>query len=341
VRKPVVVITGANGEIGHGLIDRLAERSERAIVTLDLTPLDASISKKVDREITGSILDRGALERILAEFQVELIFHLAALLSTRSEFTPITAHEVNVGGTLNLLEFAQHEAESHGRPVTFMYPSSIAAYGLPDLETKTRARKVEEDDWMQPTTMYGCNKLYCEHLGTYYARHYKQLAAERAGGRVDFRCVRFPGLISANTTPSGGTSDYAPEMIHAAAKGEPYSCFVRPDTRIPFMAMPDGVDALLKLAAAPRDRLTRSAYNITAFNPSAEEIRAVVVEAFPSARIDWYADTKRQRIVDSWPADVNDSAARRDWGFDAKLDFERAFSDYLIPRIRERYRSQH
>ena len=145
-----MLITGANGEIGHGLIDRLAEQAERAVVTLDLTALDRTISKKVDREITGSILDRGLLERILAEFQVELIFHLAALLSTRSEFTPITAHEVNVGGTLNLLEFAQHEAESHGRPVTFMYPSSIAAYGLPSLDSKMRAGKVREDDWMQP-----------------------------------------------------------------------------------------------------------------------------------------------------------------------------------------------
>jgi nucleoside-diphosphate-sugar epimerase len=339
VRKPVVLITGANGEIGHGLIDRLAEQSERAIVTLDLAPLDPAISRKVDREITGSILDRGALERILAEFQVELIFHLAALLSTRSEFTPITAHEVNVGGTLNLLEFAQHEAESHGRPVTFMYPSSIAAYGLPNLETKMRAGKVREDDWMQPTTMYGCNKLYCEQLGTYYARHYKQLAAERASGRVDFRCVRFPGLISAVTTPSGGTSDYAPEMIHAAAKGQPYSCFVRPDTQIPFMAMPDGVDALLTLAAAPRGGLTRTAYNVAAFNPSAQEVRDVVMTAFPSAKIDWLADAKRQHIVDSWPADVDDGAARRDWGFAPRLDFERAFSEYLIPRIRERYRA--
>jgi len=338
VRKPVVLITGANGEIGHGLIDRLAERADRAIVTLDLTPLDPVIARKVDREMTGSILDRGVLERILAEFQVELIFHLAALLSTRSEFTPITAHEVNVGGTLNLLEFAQHEAESHGRPVVFMYPSSIAAYGLPDLETKARAGRVKEDDWMQPTTMYGCNKLYCEQLGTYYARHYKQLAAERASGRVDFRCVRFPGLISAVTTPSGGTSDYAPEMIHAAAKGEPYSCFVRPDTRIPFMAMPDGVEALLRLAAASRGDLSRTAYNVAAFSPSAEQIRDVVLEAFPAARIDWDNDTKRQHIVDSWPADVDDGAARRDWGFSPQLDFDRAFSDYLIPRIRERYR---
>ena len=103
--------------------------------------------------------------------------------------------------------------------------------------------------------MYGCNKLYCEQLGRYYAKHYKQLAKGHGQpAKVDFRCVRFPGLISAVTVPSGGTSDYAPEMIHAAARGKPYACFVRPDTRIPFMAMPDGVDALLKLAAAPRER---------------------------------------------------------------------------------------
>ena len=187
MRKPVVLITGAGGEIGHGLIARLAERSERAIVTLDVSRLDASIASKVDREITGSILDRGVLERVLAEFQVELVFHLAALLSTRSEFTPVTAHQVNVEGTLNLLEFAQHEAESHGRPVVFMYPSSIAAYGLPDRDAKAAAGKVKEDEWSHPTTMYGCNKLYCEQLGTYYARHYKQLAAEPASGKVDFR----------------------------------------------------------------------------------------------------------------------------------------------------------
>jgi threonine 3-dehydrogenase len=337
VRKPVVLITGAGGEIGHGLIDRLSEQKQRAIVTLDVSPLDPAIASKVDREITGSILDRAVLERILAEYQVELVFHLAALLSTRSEFTPVTAHQVNVEGTLNLLEFAQHEAESHGRPVVFIYPSSIAAYGLPNLETKRRAGRVKEDEWTHPTTMYGCNKLYCEQLGTYYARHYKQLAAETAAGRVDFRCVRFPGLISAVTVPSGGTSDYAPEMIHAAAKGEPYACFVRPDTRIPFMAMPDGVDALLSLAAAPREALTRTAYNVTAFNPSAEEIRDIVVKAFPAAQITWEIDHKRQGIVDSWPEDVDDSAARADWGFKPRYDFERAFSEYLIPTITQRY----
>jgi nucleoside-diphosphate-sugar epimerase len=336
MRKPVVFITGAGGEIGHGLITRLAE-SGRAIVSLDLAPLDRTLSGLVQREFLGSILDVGLLERILSEFEVDLIFHLAALLSTRSEFTPTRAHQVNVEGTLTLLEFAQNEAESHGRPVKFLYPSSVAAYGLPDRETKERETAVREDDFNHPTTMYGANKLYCEHLGHYYARYYKQLAAETLSGKVDFRSVRFPGLISAVTVPSGGTSDYAPEMIHAAARGEPYACFVRPDTRIPFMAMPDGVDALIRLADAPSGRLTRTAYNVAAFNPSADEIRQIVIRTFPTARIIYEVDGKRQRIVDTWPAGVDDTAARRDWGFGPAFDLERAFSEYLIPTIRRRY----
>jgi nucleoside-diphosphate-sugar epimerase len=249
----------------------------------------------------------------------------------------VRAHEVNVQGTLTLLEFAQREAESHGRPVKFLYPSSIAAYGLPDLATKQRAGRVREDEFAHPTTMYGANKLYCEQLGHYYARYYKQLAAETQSGRVDFRCVRFPGLISAVTQPAGGTSDYAPEMIHAAARGEPYACFVRPDTRIPFMVMPDGIEAVLKLAHAPRVALTRTAYNVSAFSPSADQIRDIVVRAFPQARITYEIDMKRQGIVDSWPAEVDDSAARQDWGFAPAYDLERAFSEYLIPTIRRQY----
>src|SRR4051812_27912833 len=335
MRTPVTLVTGAGGEIGHGLISRLAEAG-RPIVTVDIAPLDPSLRPLVVREFTGSITDSALLERVLSQFEIDLVFHLAALLSTRAEFTPITAHQVNVDGTLSLLEFAQHEGESHGRPVVFIYPSSIAAYGLPDIATKARVGRVAEDDFNAPQTMYGCNKLYCEHLGRYYARHYKQLAADTVP-RVDFRAVRFPGLISAVTVPAGGTSDYAPEMIHAAAKGEAYDCFVRPDTTIPFMAMPDGVNALLALAAAPRARLTRSAYNLSAFNPSAAEIREVVLAAFPDAAIRYTADAKRQGIVDSWPAAVDDSAARRDWGFNPTYDFERAFREYLIPTIRQRY----
>ena len=185
MRKPVVLITGAGGEIGHGLVTRLAG-SGSPIITLDVSPLDASLAPLVTREFTGSITDPSLLDRMLAEFEVDRVFHLAALLSTRSEFTPVTAHHVNVEGTLNLLEFAQRQGESHGRPVVFIYPSSIAAYGLPDLETKVRAGAVTEDQYAHPTTMYGCNKLYCEQLGHYYARHYKQLSAGR------HRARRFP-----------------------------------------------------------------------------------------------------------------------------------------------------
>jgi nucleoside-diphosphate-sugar epimerase len=335
VRKPVVLITGAGGEIGHGLVTRLGS-SGAPIVTLDVLPLDPTLVPLVSRVFTGSITDTGLLDRILAEFEVDRVFHLAALLSTRAEFTPVTAHHVNVEGTLNLLEFSQRQGESHGRPVVFVYPSSIAAYGIADLETKTRAGRVREDEFAFPKTMYGCNKLYCEQLGRYYTLHYKQLSAD-AIRHVDFRCVRFPGLISGSTLPSGGTSDYASEMIHAAAKGERYACFVRPDTTVPFMAMPDAVEALLTLGTAPSERLTRTAYNVAAFTRSAAEIREVVLSAFPDAAITYQVDQKRQSIVDSWPAALDDSAARTDWGFQSTYDFERAFSEYLIPTIRQRY----
>jgi threonine 3-dehydrogenase len=337
VRKPVVLITGAGGEIGHALVARLSG-GDTAIITLDVNRLDARLAPLVRREFVGSITDTNLLDRMLAEFEVDCIYHLAALLSTRSEFTPLAAHQVNVGGTINLLEFAQKQGESHGRPVVFVYPSSVATYGLPDAATKARAARVREDEFQHPATMYGCNKLYCEELGRYYARHYKQLSVDVVP-RVDFRSLRFPGLISATTLPSGGTSDYAPEMIHAAARREAYACFVRPDTTIPFMAMPDAVDALMAVAAAPRERLSRTAYNVSAFSRSAAEIRDEVLAAFPGAEIAYKIDLKRQGIVDSWPADVDDRTARADWGFQPRYDFDRAFREYLIPTIRAYYRT--
>src|SRR5207249_738243 len=119
--------------------------------------------------------------------------------------------------------------------------------------------------------------------------------------------------------------------------GRPYACFVRPDTRIPFMAMPDSVDALLKLARVARDRLSQTTYNIGAFNPSAGEVRDIVLRHFPDAEISTEVHQKRQAIVDTWPADVDDSAARRDWGFENQYDLARAFSDYLVPAIKQRY----
>ena len=337
MRKSVVLITGAGVEIGHALVTGLAS-TDLGIITLDVQTLDAALGRRVAREFTGSVTDSAIFDRMLAEFEVDCVFHLAALLSTRAEFTPVSAHQVNVDGTLNLLEFAQRQGESHGRAVTFVYPSSIATYGLPSLDVKMKVGRVHEDQFVHPATMYGCNKLYCEELGRYYAQHYKQLSAN-VTPLVDFRSVRFPGLISATTRPSGGTSDYAPEMIHAAARRERYECFVRADTTIPFMAMPDASRALRLLATAPRERLSRTTYNVTGFSRPAGDIRTLVLAAFPEARITYKIDAKRQAIVDSWPADLDDSAARGDWGFRPEYDFERAFREYLIPTIGKFYGS--
>ena len=336
MRTRAALVTGAGGEVGRALVPLLVAAGH-AVVTLDVSPPDPAIRSGADRDLTGSILDRSLLERIEAEFDIDLVFHLAALLSTRSEFTPVAAHDVNVAGTLNLLEFAQHQGESHGRPVVFVYPSSIAVYGLPDRPTKALMSRVREDQWETPRTMYGCNKLYCEHLGRYYAEHYKQLAAH-SGPRVDFRCVRFPGLISPVTVPSGGLSDYASGMLHAAAAGRAYACFVEPDTRLPFLVMPDAIDALIGLAGADGRRLTRRVYNVSAFSATADEIRGTVVGAFPEAALSYEPDSRRQAIVNSWPADVDDTAARTDWGFAPVFRFARAFSDHLIPMVRQTHR---
>jgi nucleoside-diphosphate-sugar epimerase len=334
-RRGVVLVTGAAGEVGHGLIHALTTRGTVDVLALDVREPDPEVSARCAAVRIGDIVDRRSLDALRSEFRIAIVFHLAARLSTRAEFVPERAHEINVEGTLNLLGMTAEEARAQGRRIPFMFPSSIAVYGLPDVKTKTAAGRLAEDAWLMPTTMYGCNKLYCEHLGRYFSRHYRQLGQAEPSG-VDFRAVRFPGLVSPFTTPSGGTSDYAPEMLHAAAKGEPYACFVREDTRIPFMTMPDAVSALLTLLDAPADRLTRSVYNVAAFNPSARELAAMVARAFPGARVTFEPDPRRQAIVDSWPADVDDGAARRDWGFKPAYDLARAFDEYLVPNIRRR-----
>jgi nucleoside-diphosphate-sugar epimerase len=333
-----MLITGANGEVGHGLIEQLGQRpAHLPIVVLDIKKLDHPLRSAVSRIIVGDILDHKLLETLSTEYEIDTIFHLAALLSTSSEFNPENAHQVNVQGTVNLLKLAADQGQARGRPVKFIYASSIAAYGMPSLAAKQAAGAVCEDQHLDPITMYGCNKLYCEHLGRYYARHYRQLSVQRSVG-VDFRCVRFPGLISALTVPAGGTSDYAPEMLHAAAQGRPYASFVREDTTIPFMVMPDAIKALLSLADAPREALTRLVYNVSSFSRSAEQFAQMVRAAFPEEEITFEPSDARQSIVDSWPADLDDSAARRDWNWAPDYDAGRAFNDYLIPTIVERYR---
>jgi nucleoside-diphosphate-sugar epimerase len=336
-RNSAILLTGAGGEVGHGLIDAIHEEGRRTLVALDIRRMGREQRGKCMDTFVGDICDSALLARMLSMYEIRAIFHLAALLSTRAEFNPEPAHDVNVGGTLGLLRLAAEQARSHGEKVKFIFPSSIAVFGMPDLQTKAEMGKVVEDLFLLPTTMYGCNKLYCENLGRYYQDHYRQLAKDRIQDIIDFRCVRYPGLISAETLPSGGTSDFAPEMIHAAAQGRPYSCFVRPDTRIPFMTMPDAIGATLQLAKAPKESLTRTVYNLSAFNPSAGELAEIVKQHFPGASITFEPDPERQGIVDTWPEDVDSSSATEDWGFAPQHDLESAFEDHLVPRIKMRY----
>jgi len=337
MHEEVILITGANGEIGHGLIHHLAEQ-KKAIVAIDLNPLDEVLQPLVRHWQVGDILNYTLLEGLFEEYHFSVVFHLASILSTKAEQNPELAHKINVDGTLNLLRLSEIQSRRDCVPVKFIYPSSIAVYCMPDLETKYTTRKVREDQFTTPTTMYGINKLYCENLGRYYSKHYKQLANNANPDELlDFRALRFPGLISSETVPTGGTSDYGPEMLHAAAKGVPYNCFVRPDAQLPFMVMPDAVKSLISLKEAPREALTQTVYNVTSFSPTAQDLHDLTLTAFPQAVLNFVPDCHRQCIVDSWPADIDDTAAQRDWRWQPDYDVERAFSEYLVPAIRARY----
>ena len=337
MRKQVVLVTGVNGEIGHSLVAHLAESDSCDVIGLDVMPIDESIQKYLFRFIQGDILDQMLLGRLVAEYEIRSIVHLASILSTKAEYNPETAHRVNVEGTLNLLRLAVEQAAWQGKSVKFIYPSSIAAYGIPTLELKEKQKPVLEDQWLQPTTMYGCNKLYCEHLGRYYSNFYKQLAADQTKHTIDFRGIRFPGLISAVTIPTGGTSDYGPEMLHHAAQNMPYACFVRPDSVLPFMVMPDAVKSIIMLENAERENLSQLVYNVTSFSTTADTLKQITEKAFPNAEISFSIDEKRQRIVDTWPAEIDDSAARRDWNWKPDYDMESSFQDYVIPGVKNRY----
>lgn len=297
-----VLVTGGSGEIGTLLTQQLSSKYKIVIADINKPEFNLGVNStycKLD------ITDTEAVKKLFDKYNFTKLFHLAAILSTAGERNPILAHKINATATVNLLENASKQKNN----ILFFFPSSIAATD-------------------HPITIYGVTKLYCENLGIYWEKY-----------GVDFRAIRFPGLISADTLPTGGTTDYGPEMIHAAAAGKNYECFVRADTTLPFMAMPDAVGAIIKLCSASKSKLKSNIYDINSFSCSAKEIEREVKKAFPKIKITYKVNTERQKIVDSWPKIVDDSKAKNDWGWKARYDFKTTFEKYLIPRISERYKT--
>ncbi|HRJ62372.1 MAG TPA: NAD-dependent epimerase/dehydratase family protein, partial [Azospirillaceae bacterium] len=185
MRKRVIFITGASGEVGQALLRDLARDPANQILTMDLHPLPPEL-RSLSTHVEGDLLNMRLLARLVSEYEMDTIYHLAALLSTRAEIQPEEAHQVNVEATMALLKLAAEESQWRKRSVQFIFPSSIAIYGMPDRATKAHFQRVREFEWNLPRTMYGCNKLYCEQLGSYFSRYYRQLAAEQPP-TIDFR----------------------------------------------------------------------------------------------------------------------------------------------------------
>jgi threonine 3-dehydrogenase len=311
-----ILLTGAGGQIGHDLIGALAA-SGHEVVSTDLAPRPPSHA-----HASGSswrrldVTDAAATEKLFDEVKPDMVFHLAAILSARGEKDPRLAYDVNQTGTWNVLEACRKTGA--GRLV---FTSSIAVFGPPP--SGPLPDPTPDDVGLHPTTMYGVTKVAGELLCSYYTKKHN----------VDCRGVRFPGLISA-AMPGGGSSDYALFMYVDAVRKGGYEAFARADTRIPLMYMPDGVRALLEVAMADRERLTRCIYNIAAFSPRADEIAASVARAVPGVKITYAPDPLRQGILDSWPRALDDKHARADWGWRPRFSLD-AMTDDLVPQIRK------
>ncbi|MGB1276740.1 MAG: NAD-dependent epimerase/dehydratase family protein, partial [Nannocystaceae bacterium] len=305
-----VLVTGAGGQVGQDLITALVDRGHQ-VHGSDVTSRPQAMTVRGIDWHHLDVTELSAVRQLLGKLRPDVVFHLAAILSARGEEDPGLTYAVNQGGTHNLLEGCREY-----RIPQLMFASTIAVFGpgLPD--------PVPDDVSLRPHTMYGVTKVSGELLGEYYAQRYG----------LDFRAVRFPGLISA-TLPGGGTSDYAPLMYVEALRSGRYEAFCTPQARIPLMYMPDGIRALIDLANAPRAALKRCVYNIAAFSPTAAEIAASVQRAVPGSEITFKPDPIRQSILDSWPDALDDSCARNDWGWRAEYDLE-AMTDDLVPQIR-------
>jgi nucleoside-diphosphate-sugar epimerase len=302
-----VLLIGAGGQIGAVLTNALRDvfGNDRVIAT-DLRPLE---NQSGPSEILDA-LDGEALAALVKKYRPTQIYHLAAILSATGEKNPMWAWDVNMRSLFNVLEVSREQQVAR-----VYYPSSIAVFGREAAPAMTPQYSV-----LIPETVYGISKVAGENWANYYFRRYG----------MDVRSLRYPGIIGYQSMPGGGTTDYAVDIYHYAVQGKHFECFLRADTPLPMLYMDDAIRATLELMDAPAQNLTvRTSYNLAGmtFNPA--EIAASIQREIPGFSISYQPDF-RQAIADSWPASIDDSAARRDWGWQPKFDLDAMTRDMLF-----------
>lgn len=309
-----ILVTGAAGQIGTELVPALRRRYPDARILASDVKEDHEPAGDADYVVLDCT-DGEAVNRVTGEGGVDTIYHLAAILSATAERIPQKAYRVNMDGLYNVLESARRNG------CAVFTPSSIAAFG-PD----TPPDPTPQDTIQRPTTIYGVTKVAGELLCDYYH--------ERFG--VDARGVRYPGLISYMAPPGGGTTDYAVDIFYGALREGRYRCFLAEDTRLDMMYMPDALRAAVELMDADGDQLRhRNAFNVSAMQFTPAELAESIRGHIPDFRMEYDVDPAKQRIAESWPRRVDDSAARAEWGWCPEYDLERMTAD-MIDRLGER-----
>jgi nucleoside-diphosphate-sugar epimerase len=305
-----ILITGACGQIGSELTVELRRRyGDQSVIATDIRmPVDSELRDSGPFEFLD-VLDANHITRVMSRYKADTMFHLAAILSAVGESKPNQAWLVNVGGMYNILEAArQYEC-------SLFIPSSIGAFGplTPKINTP-------QDTIQRPETIYGVTKVTGELLCEYY---YKRFG-------TDTRGVRFPGLISYETEPGGGTTDYAVEIFAEAVKHQKYTCYLRKDTSLDMMYMPDAVKAMIDLMEADPGRLKhRNAFNVTAMSFTPADLAGEIRKHIPEFEMKYKVDPVRQEIADSWPDCMDDSCAREEWSWNPQYDMRAMVADML------------
>src|SRR6185436_2066970 len=306
--KTKILVTGALGQIGSELVNALRARyGDEAVIASDIRMPPRGTEGPFEFVDCTNLR---SLQEVIRRNDVGTIYHLAALLSATAESKPQVAWDINMGGLYRVLEVAREN-----RCAVF-FPSSIGAFG-----PGTPRDHTPQDTIQRPTTMYGVTKVAGELLCDYYH--------DRFG--VDARGVRFPGIISHGAPPGGGTTDYAVEIFYEAIRHKHYTCFLKPDTRLDMMFMPDAVKATIDVMEADAGNLVhRNAFNVTAMNFTPEELAAEIRKHIPGFVLDYRIDPVRQAIADSWPRSLDDSAARSEWGWQPQFDLAAMVHEMLV-----------